>query len=367
MWRVNQRRAEARDRIRVKFFESQMPNCIYCGAIDVTEEHPLPRGLGKFKGYLPLADRLCNRCNGICGQLDEQLCRCGSEAFFRKFLGISGRPGHDDVNSFYRGSSCGGRLEMFGTNHETGEEKELELVGPNSVRELRCVKLIAEDDSTYTITITDGMTAEHFRKKVTALGIKFFKHAHISAAPEEIPWVESLFEGFKTEGKTQWVQPTGPIMYGPFTIKFTVTDRYFRAIAKIGFHYFLTKFPRFRGDEPCFSGIRNFIMNDFSIDEIDRFVTTSKEQFAYQLRAGDRLGVWGHLLGVEADYMGFRAKVQLFVGPESRLMVHTVQIGKNPSPIHYSEAYGDFFAYYPPEERRDFDGEVSELVAVARL
>jgi hypothetical protein len=344
-----------------------MPNCIYCGADDLNEEHPLPRGLGKFKGYIPLVDRLCNRCNGICGQLDEQLCRCGSEAFFRKFLGVSGRPGHDDVNSFYRGSSRGGRLEMLGTSHETGDEKELELVGPNTVRELRCVKLIAEDDSSHTIPITDGMTREEFQKKVIALGIKYFKHGFISAAPEEIPWVETLFEGFKTQGKTQWVQPKRPIMYGPFAIKFTVTDRYFRAIAKIGFHFFLTKFPRIRGHEPCFSAIRNFIMNECPLDEIGRFVTTSQEQFAYQLRAGDRLSVWGHLIAVESDYMGFRAKVQLFVGPESRSMVHTVQIGKNPSPIHYSEAYGDFFAYYPAGERDEFDGEVSELGAVARL
>jgi hypothetical protein len=344
-----------------------MANCIYCGAADLTEEHPLPRGLGKFSGYVPLAGRLCNRCNGICGQLDEQLCRCGSEAFFRKFLGISGRQGHDDVNSFYRGSSRGRRLEMFGTNHETGEEKELELVGPDSVRELRCVKLVAEDDSEHTVPITDGMTAEQLRKKVNDLGFKFFKHPDISAAPEEIQWVESLFDGFKIEAKAQWVQPTGPIMYGPFTIKFTVTDRYFRAIAKIGFHYFLTKFPRFRGDESCFSGIRNFIMTECPLDAIGRFVTTSQEQFAYQLRAGDRLSVWGHLLAVESDYTGFRAKVQLFVGPQSRSIVHAVNIGKNPSPIHYSEAYGDFFAYFPIEKRGEFDGDVSELGALARL
>ncbi len=268
-----------------------MSNCIYCGAADVTVEHPLPRGLGKFKDYVPLTDRVCSRCNGVCGQLDEQLCRCGSEAFFRKFLGISGRSGHDDVNSFYRGSSRGGRLEMVGINHETGEEKELELVGPKNVRELRCVKLVAEDDSTHTIPIPDGMTPGEFRKKVTALGFKTFKHANISAAPEEIPWVESLFAGFTMNGKTEWVQPTGPIVYGPLTIKFTVNDRYFRAIAKIGFHYFLTKFPRFRGDEPCFSEIRNFIMNGCPIDEIARFVKQSREQFAYQLRAGDRLSV----------------------------------------------------------------------------
>ncbi len=344
-----------------------METCIYCGAADTNLEHHLPRCLGNFKGYVPLTDRVCTLHNAICGQLDEQLCRCGSEAFFRKFLGISGRPEHDEVNSFYRGSSRGGALEMFGTSHETGEEKELELVGPNAVRELRCVKLTTEDGSAYTIRITDGMTPAEFRRRVTALGIKFFKHANISAAPEEIPWVESLFEGFKIEGKTEWAQPSRPIMYGPFSIKFTVTDRYFRAIAKIGFHYFLTKFPRLRGDEPCFSEIRDFITNDCPLEEIGRLVTESREQLIYQLRFGDRLRVWGHLIVVESGHTGFRAKVQLFVGPQSASRVYTVQLGRNPSLIHYSEAYGDFFAYYPPNERGEFEGEVSELGAVAHL
>jgi hypothetical protein len=239
----------------VKYFErnvkDRMSNCIYCGAADTTEEHPLPRCLGKFKGYVPLPDAVCARCNGICGQLDEQLCRCGSESFFRKFLGISGRAQHDDVNPFYRGSSRGGRLEMFGTSHETGEEKELELVGPNEVRELRCVKLVAPDDSVHTIAITDGMTQEELRKRVGALAIPFFKQADICAAPDEIPWVEGLFEGFKWERGPEWVQPQGPITYGPSTIKFTV-------IAKIGFHYFLTKFPRFHGDESVFRAYTRF-------------------------------------------------------------------------------------------------------------
>ena len=344
-----------------------MPNCIYCGASDVTLEHHVPRALGNFKGYVPLADRVCIRCNGICGQLDEQLCRSGPEAFFRQHQGITGRQAHKGVNPFYRGSAGGGRLEMTGTNHETGEEKELEMVGPNSVRELRCAKLVAEDGTTHTIPITDGMTPEAFRKKVTALGIKFLKHCDISAAPEEIPWVESLFEGFKMKRKAEWVQATGPIMYGPLSIKVTVDSRYFRAIAKIGFHYFLTKFPRYRGDEPCFSGIRNFILKGCPIDEIGRFVTQSREQFVHQLRAGDRLSAWGHIVCVEAGYKGFRAKVQLFVGPQNQSVVYTVSLGENPSPIHYSEAYGDFFAYYPLEERGEFVGEVSELGVVTRL
>jgi hypothetical protein len=358
----------SRGRIKLRGFANTfMSNCMYCGAADVTVEHPLPRGLGNFKDYVPLTDRVCTRCNSICGQLDEQLCRCGSEAFFRKFLGISGRSEHDDVNSFYRGSSRGGRLEMLGTNHETGEEKELELEGPNSVRELRCVKFVAEDGSTHTIPIKDGMTRGEFRKNVASLGFKFFKQANISAASEEIPWVESLFEGFEMERKVEWVKPTGPIMYGPFSVKFTVNDRYFRAIAKIGFHYFLTKFPRFRGDEHFFSDIRNFIMNSCPIDDISQFVTYSRREFVLQLRTGGRLAVWGHLMAAYADHMGLGAKVQLFVGPQSRSIVYTVRLGSNPSAIHYSESYANFFAYYPPEKRVAFDGEVAELSAVSQV
>jgi hypothetical protein len=175
---------------------------------------------------------------------------------------------------------------MVGISHETGELKELELVGAESVRELRCVTLIAEDDSTYTIRVADGMTPEQFRERVIALGINRFKSADISAASEEIPWMESLFDGFTFQGKTEWTRPPGPIIYGPFVVKVTLTNRYFRALAKIGFHYFLTKYPRFRGDEPCFEEIRNFITHDCRVDEIGRFVTQSQKQFVYQLREG---------------------------------------------------------------------------------
>ena len=343
-----------------------MPSCIYCTDSDLTQEHHLPRALGNFKGYVPLANRVCKRHNGICGQLDEQLCRCGSEAFFRKALGISGRKRSDQVNPFYRGSSGGGALEMTGICHETGEEKELELVGPKSVQELRCVKLTAEDGSTYTIRIADEMTREEFQRKVSAVGIKFFKLGEISAAPEEIPWVESLFDGFERQGEIEWKQPLGPTVYGPITVRFTLTDKYFRAIAKIGFHYFLTKFSRFRGDEPCFSEMRDFIVNGRPLDEINRFVTESRHQFEYSLATGETPRVWGHLIAAESSYMDFRAKVQLFVGPERLPHTYTVQLGKNPSPIHYSEAYGNFFAYFPTEERMEFDGEVSELNTITR-
>jgi hypothetical protein len=342
--------------------------CIYCSAEADSLEHHLPRCLGNFKGYVPLLDRVCLACNGKLGLLDEQLCRSGIEAFFRAHLEVDGRKQHDKVNSFYRGSAGGQRLEMVGINQTTGQDVLLELAGGNEARELRCATLVAEDDSVHVITITDGMTPEQFKNRVTDLGVKRFKTADFSAGPEEIEWVESLMNVLTFEGRTDWKHSTvGPIVYGPTRIKFTVTSRYFRCIAKIGFHYFLTKMPDFRGDESCFDNVREFIANEGNIDKCKPFVNYNQQPLAWQLRDGLRLNTWGHILCAETDYLQFRAKVQLFAGPEAQPNVYTVQLGRNPSRIDYSEAYGDFYAYYPKEHRREFDGEVSELIGTPRL
>jgi hypothetical protein len=344
-----------------------MSKCIYCPAEADSVEHHLPRALGNFKGYAPLLDRVCSTCNGKLGLLDEQLCRSGIEAFFRTHLEIDGRKQHEKVNPFYRGSAGGQCLEMKGINQATGQDVLLELVGGNEARELRCATLVAEDDSIHVIRITDGMTPEQFKKQVADLGAKRFKTADFSAGPEEMAWVESLMNALTYERRTEWKHSTlGPIVYGPARIKFTVTSRYFRCVAKIGFHYFLTKKPNFRGDESCFGDLREFIVNEGDIDKCKPFINYNQQPLAWQLRNGQRLNTWGHILCVETDYMQLRAKVQLFAGPEAQPHVYTVLLGRNPSLIDYSEAYGDFFAYFPKPERGEFDGEVSELIGTRR-
>lgn len=313
---------------------------------------------------MTLNDRVCEGCNGICGKLDEQLSRSGLEAFFRKQLGIEGRKRHEKANPFYRGSAGGGRLEMVGIKHLTGENVLLELVGENEARELRCVRLTTEDDNVHVITIPDGMTPDQFKARFDALGIKRFKTADISAGAEEIEWVESLFEKIKFDSRTEWTLPAiGPITYGPIRIRFTVTSRYFRCIAKIGFHYFLTRMPRFRGDEGCFANIRKFIIEDCKLEDCRRFVTFVPNQIIPLLQTGKRSDEWGHFVGVETDYLNLRAKVQLFAGPRSPQNVYTVQLGKNPSRIHFAESFGDLFVYYRKDERGEFDGEVCSLSA----
>lgn len=346
----------------------RMSKCIYCPAEADSVEHHLPRALGNFKGYVPLLDRVCSACNGKLSLLDEQLCRSGMEAFFRVFLELKGRREHEKVSPFYRGGAGGGALEMLGTNQQTGDNVMLELVGGTEARELRCAQLVDDNDEVHVIRITDGMTPEQFRARFDALGIQRFKRGNLFAAEEEIPWIETLMATIKFENRTEWTRPTsGPITYGPSVVKFTLTSRYFRCLAKIGFHYFLTKVKHFRGDETCFRDIRDFIMNPSNIAECRRFISYTQDQLAAPLNAGARLRNWGHILCAETDYMNLRSKVELFAGPDVKQLVYTIQVGMNPSRIDYNEAYGDFYAYYRKEERGEFDGEVSELIGTRRL
>jgi hypothetical protein len=65
--------------------------CIYCPAEgEMSDEHYLPRCLGRFRGYELLSDRVCERCNNRLSPLDEQFCRSGTEAIVRDLLGVKG-------------------------------------------------------------------------------------------------------------------------------------------------------------------------------------------------------------------------------------------------------------------------------------
>src|ERR1700683_1193949 len=339
-------------------------HCIYCGSEDLTEEHYLPACLGKFKDYIPLIDRICHKCNAICGKLDEQLCRSGGEAFFRVFLGIKGRKSHAKINPFYRGSAGAPALEMVGVSSMTGESTPLELISDREVRELRCIRLIANDDTEHLIRITDGMTPELFREKFDALQIGQFKKAIISASEQERDWVLSLIQSFKFESIGSWTSPPAGISYGPSTIKIQVTAHYFRDIAKIGFHYFLTKMSEYRGDEPCFSDIRNFIIKSSKLEEARKFITRSDDPSVWGIGPGERLNVWGHILSAETDYFNFVARVNLFAGPTNRPLIYNVRLGDNPSRIHHSRKEADFFVYFPRGERGVYDGEVVSMICV---
>jgi hypothetical protein len=253
---------------------------------------------------------------------------------------------------------------MTGISSVTGASIPLELISDTEVRELRCIRLFTEDGTEHLIRITDGMTPALFRERFDALGIKQFEKALISASPNEREWVLSLFESFTFQSIDNWASPPEGVSYGPSTIKIQVTERYFRDIAKIGFHYFLTKATQFVGNESCFEEIRKFIIEPSSPEDCNRFITRSDDATIWGLEQGARINSWGHILSAEVDYYNLIARVHLFAGPMNRPLIYTVLLGKNPSSIIYRSNEADFFVYFPSKDRGTYIGEVVPLISV---
>lgn len=342
-----------------------MAPCIYCANVADSEEHHLPCALGNFKGYVALLDRLCRVCNKSCGELDEQLSRTGIEAWHRVRLGITGRKSHGKVDPFYRGSAGGKAIEMTATRPSTAREVHLRLTGPNKVEELRSVTLTDEGGADYFIRIPDGMAKEQFRKLVAELPVKTFKTIDICAGDEDVAWTEELVRSAISFDKPlEWEHSAlGPVFYGAVRVKVRGDSRYFRCIAKIGFHYFLTKVTQFRGDEGCFAGIRDFIIKGVAnIRDCERFVGVA----CSPLEGVEHLKQPGHILSAEKHGARLTTRVQLFAGPVSHGRVYRVELGTDPSPILYNEWHGDFFGYYPERAPGgEFDGEVVELSRIS--
>jgi hypothetical protein len=329
-------------------------NRTLCASTELSQEHPLPRCLGSFKNYSALNDRICISCNNKCRLLDEQLCRSGGEAFFRRYLSIEGRKGQAKINPSYRGSAKGGRLAIQGDDLTTGKRVDLGFDEKN-IRELRHVALTAEDGTYHIIPIPEGMTPSKFKEAFDNLGIKRAKEGYVYADFSERQWVQSLLDTLKIDKQMEWTEGAKPTTYTNVAISFTVTNRYFRALAKIGFHYFLTKMSDFRGDEDCFNEIRNFIMTETDIKTCERFVSYRKGSLIF---GGWQPARWGHIVTAEIDYMNLTSRLQLFLGPEFLPPIYTIQLGQNPSRIHYRRADINFYEYYPNGQRAEYDGEV---------
>ena len=255
-------------------------NCIYGHSnVELSGEHYLPKCLGDFHGFEMLNDRVCVSCNNLFGQLEEQFCRSGPEALFKYLSGVQGYKHHKKANPFRRGSAGADRMRLEGKF--PGEDFDVLWEPKKGAGTLDYMTqiILRTDEGVVHIPIPDDMTdPEQLRVKFEEHGIKRAKEARILAPESQIARIEALLSGFTYEGSVAWQQsPEKGAVQGLVTIN--VTDKYFRALAKIGFHYFLKHTSRFRGDEDAFAGIRNFIMNG---GDYRKFVGTSTRQIVGQ-------------------------------------------------------------------------------------
>lgn len=336
--------------------------CIYCPEPADSLEHPLPAAFGEFVGAPCLQDRICRQCNTRLGVLDEQLARCGPEGFFRRLYGVQGRSTHDKVNPFERGSAGGHRLDLRATDAKLGIEVALECES-GTYRQLRQIVFVEQSGRTHHLPIREGITPEQLRADFQRLGVtQPCEDVHMFCGPEEKDWVERLIkETWPSvtfgEGNAASTSHDGAVG----TVR--LTDRYFRAIAKMGFHYFLTQFPEYSGHEPVFSNIRQFILEDGKgVDRANDFVGKRQHPLLGEmLNPAVRPDGWrAHVLCAEIRPGACLAHVQMFVSEDWPAPAYTVHLASDAAIVHLRAA-GHAYLYYEGGPKGKYSGEASIL------
>lgn len=337
-------------------------SCIYCSETPDSLEHPLPAAFGEFRDAPHLEGQICKKCNGCLGLLDEQLTRCGPEALLRRFYGVQGRSTHESVNVFERGSAGGHRLDLRAKDNALGMDVLLEIEN-GTARQMRQIVFVEKSGRTHHLPIREGSSPEQLRAAFNRLSVvQPCEDVRIFCGPEEKKWVERLI-------KETWPSATlgegnlGSTTYQGAVGTVVLTDRYFRAVAKMGFHYFLTQFPEYTGHEPMFSEIRQFILQGGGgVDRANEFIRERAHALLDEmLTPGVRPNGWrAHLLCAEIKPGECLAYVQTFVTENWKAPIYAIRLARDAAIVD-CRAAGHAYMYYGNGQEGNFSGDALRL------
>ena len=338
-------------------------SCIYCPAPADSLEHPLPAAFGEFNDAPYLEDRICTTCNNKrLGILDEQLARCGPEALLRRFYGVQGRATHESVNIFERGSAGGQRLDLRAKDTALGIDVLLEIEN-GSVRQMRHIVFVEESGRTHHLPIPKGSSPEQLRAAFNQLGVvQPCLDVRVFYGPEERDWVEALIQQTWPSGALG-EENSGSTIYQGVVGTVVLTNRYFRAVAKIGFHYFLTQFPEYTGHEQMFSEIRHFILDEGAgVDRANAFIGKREHALlAGLLTLGVRPNGWrAHVLCAETKPGECLAYVQMFVTEDWPAPIYAVRLAQHAGIVDCN-ARAHAYMYYGNGPEGSFTGDALRL------
>ncbi len=345
--------------------------CVYCGGPrrEMSEEHYLPAALGDFGAFQVLDGRVCGECNNAIGQSAEtQFLRAGPIALFRWILGVEGRNGRPP-DPFYR--AAGGAPPLLTYGRPPGFDFDVLCEVEWATRNVGFARQIVFGDPArgkIPILVTDRMLADAGQLPL-ALGIAGIPAARplmAWAREDEIPAVEGLLRTHYGElPPTLWGDADVPPGHGiDVRTLVRVGPPFFRAVAKVVFHYALKVFPDLDGEAAAYLPLRRYIRHG----EGDGFVREVRNQVVENFRRGYRPTQWCHILLVERNYERIFGYAQFFVSPESLPFPLRVDVGPNPSRIaQRAERHAHMFLIETVEGGGSPHGTVADLQPMERI
>jgi hypothetical protein len=242
---------------------------------------------------------------------------------------------------------------------------------PEDVTPIDQLVIVDAEKGEFHLELSPQMTTAQLRKRIEQSGYKpserTFLHADDATWPHYVAMMRELWPNVSIEERSGRDCGMHRIA-GLASFRFH-TD-YYRAIAKIGFHYYLLHTRRgIQGTEPEFAVIRDFIRNGG--DHKPLFEAPGAR---FALPFGEVLdgravlpGVWTHIVAADETARAAVAMVTLFMGPRRLAPVYHIRLATFASPIIVPDArFTHAYLYGATESSGTHAGRV-EAVSSTRL
>lgn len=228
----------------------------------------------------------------------------------------------------------------------------------------------SEDGTPDFVRLYPRMRPEQLREAVARKGVTEFKTLELRCDDARFNQYQSLIEGAWPSMTLIHQSSSDPGKRKvKVRIEFRFDDRYFRALAKIAFHYYLVRTQRgIRGDEPEFAPIREFILEGGEFEPFfkkrrPRFVDPSGKPPWGPVTPTD----WCHLIAADESRGEVIGYVSLFFGPGAPSHPYHVTLGRVPGTIILPYCrWADVYIYDRNQPERGYAGRV-ERASLTRI
>jgi hypothetical protein len=318
------------------------------------KEHYLPAGLGNFDGDVRLKDYICYDCQRRFSQLEEVFLRNGTEAFFRKILGVQGRKKNSPKNIFVEPTLGLPPLTVKALHPASQHELLWEMRSDTEAYLMHQLVLRKDDGTLVHVPIRPGKIA-HDLEALNSQWRDLQLLVCIAGGSNEEELQQVIGEKLSQMPDAPLDVPEGHQIEGQMNAAISLP--YVRAIAKIAFHYVLAMF-QFSGFESEFDEIKRFIYHGTG-EPPARIVEDVILPEVVPEHA--RLKQWSHILTAEFNKDGFFARMHFFAGPRLKPFTWRVRLGANPSRILPERAIGWRYTYFDEPSTSGYLGKAVEL------
>ena len=305
--------------------------CIYCPErADATRgegDHVIPRALGEFRKDKRFR-RICQACNNALSPCEEELLRCGPERLCRQLV-LGTRSKRKGSGGNWAVGAGGTPPPKISINYEGMVMPAVHRAGMDAVETYEHMVVYDEDEERHVIKLFPQMSPEAIKARFDAFKIGEVTKTTMHCDEVHLDTYKALIsQAFSSDIEYIEHSTMEPgLQVIPTNFTFTCTVRYFRAIAKIAFHYYLTHNRRgLHGDEDCFAPIRAFIRH--GVGDKDEFFPEARVFGDAPSMAGMAPSRWGHILAAYEHKSSMIGYVRLFYGPGGRTMDYHVALGE---------------------------------------